>query len=153
MCYHANVMHDLIHAETFWERCAAAGIKDCWPWTGPTGWGGYGIVQLRDGRSERAHRVAYVLTVQQPLAAGECVLQRCGNRLCVNPHHLYKSRRKLQGRRGAGNGRAKLTEQIVSAIRSQRMAGSSCAALAAKYGVSPSTISRVVHGRTWNNRI
>lgn len=146
-------MHDLPSPESFWGRCEAGQVQACWLWIGPTGWGGYGIVQLRSGRSERAHRVAYALSVQQALEPGDCVLQRCGNRLCVNPHHLYKGRRKAQPRPGSSNGRAKLDEAAVAAIRSRRAAGESCAALALRYHVSPSTISRVACGRTWNHKL
>lgn len=54
---------------------------------------------------------------------------------------------------GEGNGRAKLNWNQVRAIRVRHAAGGiSLAALAAEYGVTPTTISCIVRGEIWKER-
>jgi len=63
----------------------------CWIWQGQVGNSGYGKVMLRDAdgntRMDSVHRASYSAFIG-PLAAGQVVVQRCGNRLCINPEHL-----------------------------------------------------------------
>lgn len=59
----------------------------CWNWTGAL-MGGYGSVSV-DGRSRRAHRVAYELLVG-PTDQTLVLHHKCGNRRCVNPSHLQE---------------------------------------------------------------
>jgi len=54
-------------------------------------------------------------------------------------------------RRGERNGRAKLTESDVRAIREARAAGSTVADLARQYGVSEFSIYGAVSRLTWRN--
>lgn len=58
----------------------------CWLWTGSVLKSGYGSV-VWNGRSARAHRVAYELTFG-PIPNGLDIHHICGERLCVNPAHL-----------------------------------------------------------------
>jgi hypothetical protein len=134
----------------FWSKCACGAVTTCWLWTGPLGWGGYGLVYLRDGTSERAHRLAFMLTTQRELEPHTQVLQRCGNRLCVNPHHLYLGRAR-GAPQGSQHGRSKLNEDQVRAIRRLGGEGVTGRELARRYGVSPATISRILQGRTWTH--
>lgn len=59
----------------------------CWLWTG-TIVNGYGCVSV-DGRSRRAHRVAYELLVG-PTDQALVLHHKCGVRACVNPDHLQE---------------------------------------------------------------
>ena len=75
-------------------RCVATGEpEECWPWTGGSDRGGYGVVHLYaapgSGASVkgRAHRVAVALAGVE-VGPDDHVHHRCGNPRCVNPAHL-----------------------------------------------------------------
>ena len=52
---------------------------------------------------------------------------------------------------GEVNNKARLTKAIVLEIRARYVAGESCAAMSRDYGVSTSTVDRVIHGKTWQH--
>jgi hypothetical protein len=58
----------------------------CWEWKGAISSKGYGTTSI-EGRSHRAHRVAYELLVG-PIPAGLPLDHLCRVRHCVNPDHL-----------------------------------------------------------------
>lgn len=87
------------------------------------------------------------------------VLHRCDNPPCCNPGHLFigtdadnaadKARKgRVAPNHGMLNGRAKLTEADVKAIRSSR---STYRKLAAQYGVSFGLIGHVKRRRNWTH--
>jgi hypothetical protein len=61
--------------------------------------------------------------------------------------------RSSKGRQphGERNGKSLLTDASVLAIRSRRAAGERSAQLAAEYGVSVSTIHKVISGTRWRH--
>lgn len=64
------------------------GPSDCWPWTGATHEGGYGVRRdSRKGHGRPAHRVVWE-SLKGEIPAGLVVDHVCRNRLCVNPAHL-----------------------------------------------------------------
>lgn len=69
--------------DRFWSKVDKSG--DCWVWTGGAS-GGYGKFWM-DGKSARAHRVAYVALVG-PVPVGLDLDHLCRNRRCVKPDHL-----------------------------------------------------------------
>ena len=143
--------------------CAETG---CWLWDGEKFTTGYGRVRFR-GRKRAAHRVVYE-AVHGPIPEhdshhGMCVCHTCDVRHCVNPEHLFlgtqadnvldmvrKGRMVTPDRRGARNGRAKLTVDEVRAIRAargletQRETG-------ARFGVSNQLVSRIQAGAAWTH--
>lgn len=130
---------------------------ECWYWTAYKDRQGYGRFTL-GGWSQRAHRVSYELFVG-PIPDGLEVLHKCDNPSCVNPGHLEVGTNLLnmqqkaeRGRsaKGEDHGSAKLTEEQVLEIR-QRFAegGVSKTALAEEYGVSRTTIRRLVRREIW----
>lgn len=136
----------------------------CWLWVGAKKPGGYGNAWV-DGHYENAHRLAYRLFIG-PIPPGLHVLHRCDNPPCVRPDHLFlgtdadntddmwkKGRNPvmpvLKGERAPS---AVLTDQAVAAIRERHRAGGNRQVdLAKEYGVTQSTISKVIRGATWSH--
>ncbi len=133
----------------------------CWVWNGGVDTRGYGQLNW-NGRTVRAHRVAYELMVG-PIPRGTgyhgiCVRHSCDNKLCCNPDHLVlgthadnmNDMKERGGRKGIGcgadNGRAKLTIAQVIAIRADRR---TLPPIAREYGVSSAQIQRIRAGKQW----
>jgi hypothetical protein len=78
--------------------------------------------------------------------------RHCAERACFNPEHLYlgthadnmRDMAVMGGSRGERNGRAKLTEDAVLAIRLARKSQSQ---LAKEFGVSQQIVSRIRLGQ------
>jgi hypothetical protein len=143
-------------ARRFWAKVARGRAHACWLWTASTYGNGYGMFSLRRGRTYKptpAHRVAYALAVG-PLRAGEVVWHRCGTKTCTNPTHLAQSSlsepMQRYGVRGERHPHARFTEAAVTSLRRRHEAGGAAVtALAQEFGVSKSTISRIVGGKRW----
>ncbi len=140
----------------------------CWLWKGAKHWNGYGGMWP----NVLVHRLAWELA-NGPIPNGMQVLHRCDVRHCVRPEHLFlgahddnmadmvEKRRAASGSRnvsvrnpekfqGARNGRAKLTDDAVRAIRALRGRVTQ-AEIARRYGVHLSTIERVLSRKRWPN--
>jgi len=146
-------------------------VDGCWLWTGALDDGGYGLFSV-GGKTQRAHRVAYELRFGKPR---QHVRHKCGQRRCVNPAHLVEGTRqenvadmRRHGTlatgdrngsrtrpdclaRGERSGSAKLTTAQVKRIRKSYTAGATVRELAKGYGVSKSTISRIVNRVNWGH--
>lgn len=145
----------------FWAKVAVSATDECWEWTRGTDNFGYGLFRWGGRKQLRTHRLAYILTYGDTKTL--CVLHRCDNPPCCNPAHLFLGTRAdnvadrhTKGRDsqtfGAANHRAKLTDMDVRAICSiHAQGGITFAGLAAQYGVSSSTISRVVRRLRWTH--
>ena len=112
----------------------------------------------RDGRDQKAHRVAWEL-VNGPIPDGLWVLHECDIQACVNPRHLFlgtprdnsddmigKGRKALVS--GEEHHQAKLTESDVRAIRSDRR---NQYVIAADYSVARPTIGKIKQRVTWRH--
>lgn len=136
----------------------------CWEWQRNLTPKGYGEIH-RDGRTRRAHRVAYELYVG-PIPAGACVCHRCDNPSCIYPGHLFlgthadnSADRVAKGRScapkrpatGERNGQAKLTADHVRRIRELHARGEPAVAIAVSYGITPTQVGNVVKRRSWAN--
>jgi hypothetical protein len=146
--------------DRFYDKVMPEPNTGCWFWTGATKEFGYGVIGLgrrKDGTA-KAHRVSWELH-RGPLNAGDCVLHRCDQPLCVNPNHLYcgtlsdnmkdcvrKGRNFLPNNRGTNAKWAKLDEQKVSEIRSRKETG---AEYARRFGVSKSAVYEIWRGKNW----
>lgn len=150
-------------ASRFWPNVIRG--RDCWLWTGAVNSHGYGRLRSGEDRSVlRAHRVSWELHFG-PIPDGLFVLHYCDNPPCVRPDHLFLGTNtdnlrdaSKKGRTGpqlhperyqGENGhRTKLTERDVRDIR---RATASQQAIAAQYGINPSSVSKIVLRKTWKH--
>ncbi len=177
-CYKPTMLPALDPSDPrLWNFIDSSGGPDaCWPWTGARRQHGYGVVKRR-GKRFTAHRVAYE-QVHGPVAADLSVRHTCDNPPCCNPAHLiagthaenmaemalrkrgkgkapsgdqhYLRREPERAIRGEDRTQAKLTEAAVLDIRA-RCPGERQSDVAAEYGVSQMTISRIVNRVRWTH--
>ena len=143
--------------ENFWPKVEKRGPAECWLWKAaqfPKGHGAFAAYDAATGRRfmVRAHRLVFFLaTVQQP----EAVMHKCDVPQCCNPDHLEAGTvllnnldrdKKGRVRHGERHADAKLSAADVSSIRA--MVGTvTQAAIAARFGVSPSQVSMILSGK------
>lgn len=140
--------------QRFWAKVKKT--ESCWLWSGSPGMDGYGKLKVGK-KTVRAHRVAWELD-KGPIPTGLSVLHKCDTPLCVNVAHLFLGThldnvfdmmQKERQPMGAKNGRAKLSESAVKAVRKLRKAGASLDELAARFQVSRWTIKAAARRVTW----
>lgn len=144
--------------ERFWEKVEKT--DTCWLWTGARTVPGYGkIGEGGDkGNTLLAHRVSWEM-VNGKVPEDLFVCHKCDNPPCVRPSHLFlgtpkdnMSDKVLKGRNLSGerSPNARLTEEIVSAIRDEYTNGGVTQyQLAEKYGVCQTQIHRILAGKRW----
>lgn len=147
--------HNLPLAERLRMKSDRSDPDGCWPWTAASCRDGYGYLRF-EGRSQLAHRLAY------RIANGDFpdelkVCHTCDNPPCVNPSHLFlgtqadntadmaTKRRSTHGERSTSH----LSEADVDLIHDLKARGATQRAIAARFGVNPSTVSRIVNGKRW----
>jgi hypothetical protein len=127
------------------------GPDACHPWTGARNGEGFAMFGV-DYKMLAAHRWAYIRYVG-PLTKQQSVRFLCDDRGCQNRQHWVAESRADSVRRtrsGSRNGRAKLTEADVTAIRAS---DEPSARLANRYRVAPETVRHVRAGETWRRPI
>lgn len=141
----------------------------CWLWRGAKNADGYGLISLNDissglRRVRRAHQVSWMIHYGDYDNALN-VLHKCDVPSCVRPEHLWlgtradnmqdmwtKDRHPKVQLKGERNPFSKLTDDQVILIRNQYSLGNvSLADLAAEFGVTFQTISRIVNRRIWKH--
>ena len=151
--------------QRFHSHIIRKGADECWEWQGSTKGHGYGQVRIglrsEGSRSQiSTHRLAYALHTREDIPAGLSVLHRCDNVLCCNPGHLFLGTQadnmadmaeKQRSTSAEKNPAAKLSHHDVAGIREMSRGGQhSQRAIAARYGVSQGTVSRIASGRLWS---
>ena len=125
-----------------------------WPYAKAAG---YGLIQ-QGKTTVPAHRKQTTLCHGDPPSDIHQAAHICGNRLCVNPHHLRwatpvenAADRVLHGTHvyGEKQGQAKLTAHAVMEIRRLHAAGASTYQLAEQFGIAPSHAYRVASKLAW----
>lgn len=131
----------------------------CWIWKGAKDQDGYGSFRGLVGKVlyHRAHRWSIAHFKGLHPQPGENVCHTCDNPSCANPDHLYIGTvmenqrdkwKRGRGRvaRGEGSGHAKITEDDVRAIRASTELQK---VIAARYGLTQTTISDIKRRRSW----
>jgi hypothetical protein len=139
----------------FWAKVDKRGPNDCWPWLAALDKDGYGFMNGGQVNGKqvtvRAARVAYELEYG-PLPPGIFALHECDHRDCCNARHLKAGTPKQNAHDAAIRGRLtrKLTDAQVMEIIELRESGLTLAKLAKQFGVSSTTISSIVRGKTYS---
>lgn len=159
----------------FWKKVGPPNERGCREWIpSDLASGGYGRFPMA-GKRPSAHRIAWLLT-NGKIPNGLWVLHVCDNPRCCNPGHLFlgtpndnvqdmvsKKRHtfgdihpfRIKGAAhmvGSKSHKAKLTEEKVIEIR-ERYANeeTTCAKLAAEYGVHESAVTQLIKRVTWRH--
>lgn len=144
--------------ERFWLHVRKT--DRCWIWTAQVNTEGYGVTSERHV-GLYAHRVSWEIAhPNEPIPSGFYICHHCDNRRCVRPDHLFLGTNsdnqldaKRKGRLPLGEYRpaAKLTARDVVEIRSRYRVGERPSKLAREFGVTISTVSDIIHERTWRH--
>lgn len=134
--------------------------EDCIEWPYGKSVHGYGSV-FHQGRKRQAHSVALELSGERrPQPPNDNALHSCDNPPCVNPRHLRWGSHGDNGQDKVIRGRtipgpksaAKVAASDVRAMRDAYAVGEATYRdLAERYGLSESTISRILNRRTWTD--
>lgn len=145
----------MLDTERFWAKVHKG--DGCWEWIAGKFNGGYGAFQV-GRKAMKAHRLAWEME-NGPVPTGLCVCHKCDNPSCVRGDHLFvasnrenqldKVAKRRHSHRGT-HGRAKLTEKMVSDIRSRFDAGGvTKVQLSREYGVSDVQVGYIVRRMAW----
>lgn len=160
-------------AVRFWRKVNKDGpilvpeLGPCWVWTGAThnGYGSMFVGKRADGgkHQEDAHRVAFFVEHGRwpaPMALHKCNGGASG---CVRYDHLYegdnadnmRDRVRTGGYatapRGSNHPNAKLSEEMVRAMRARMESGATGASLAREYGLSAAVVSKIKRRQAWQH--
>ncbi|MFC6197784.1 helix-turn-helix domain-containing protein [Ponticaulis profundi] len=133
----------------------------CWIWTGSHDGSGYGRIKFRQVVIA-AHRASYAINhLVNPKDLLVC--HHCDTPACINPEHLFLGTdadncadKMRKGRhksgpvlKGQDNPRAVLTVTQHDAVVALIRKGMTNTAIAERYGVHHSTISKIRRGKSW----
>jgi len=130
----------------------------CWEWIKHLNGNGYGRIKVNH-KNILVHRFIYQYIYGDIPEDKPWILHRCDNPKCCNPTHLYAGtpqnntndmmkRNRNYSRIGEKNGRVKLTEKQVMAIRTS---DDIQMVLAKRFNVSQITISNIKTRKTWKH--
>ena len=124
-------------------------MSDCIEWEGNLTNGGYGYVR-RNGKTEGAHRIAWMDANDAEIPAGMVVMHSCDNRKCINPDHLSLGTQSENIADGYKKGRIKQRRKVTREMADYVLGSDkSYRKLAAELDVAKATIQRIKEGKTW----
>lgn len=148
-------MTDLI--DRFWAKVDRGEPGECWEWSGYCNdeAGGHGAFRVSRAKVDKSHRFSWELH-NGPIPVGMCVLHRCDNPPCVNPHHLFlgTQRDNIADMVAKGRNRTaawairhtRMTPALAAEIKQIYAAGGYTQnRLAERFGFAKFTIFRVLH--------
>lgn len=161
-----------MQAQVLRERLAARSVREgnCLVWTGCRSHFGHGTITFLN-KKWWAHRASY-LAEYGSIPKDKFICHRCDNPPCIYPVHLFVGTQRDNMQDAAMKGRlkmcftskqdhhkafgesvcgAKLTEEQALAILRNHVRGTNKKGLADQYGVTESTIRRVIAGDTWKH--
>lgn len=158
MSTHVRLRANAVRTEQdFWDLAIPEPNSGCLLWEAGQS-NGYGMV-LWQGKQIRAHCLALAFSRGQEMPTpGVVACHTCDVRPCINPEHLYGGTdasnaadavRRDRHARGSRQPGARLTEEAAIEIRSERAEGRKQRELAARFGVTQQTISRVDLRKAW----
>lgn len=132
----------------------------CRLWTGSKRDGGYGQMHYK-GRVRKVCQLVLEAKLGRPIKPGHGALHTCDNPPCITPEHLWEGTQlrnirdmQKKGRQsppprhiGEDHPKAVLNDDQVYEIRAERRL--SGRQMSAKYDVPESTISLILHRKTW----
>lgn len=136
----------------FWAKVDVRRPGECWPWTKATNEHGYGIFRV-NGENVKAHRMAMQLADGIRRDPAEKVRHVCDNPPCCNPGHLVAGTQAdnvadmVERGRQRGIEHSKLTDEDRMEILAATARGETQAAIAARFGISPSYVSMIAAGK------
>lgn len=149
----------------FWPE-----LGQCWEWTACRDSFGHGQLRIGKGRGRtiQAHRLSWIIDGRGD-PGSLCVLHRCDLARCVRPDHLFlgtrtdnaadkvRKGRQARGeilsvkRRGERHAMAKLSEPDVHEIRRLCASGETQRSVAARFGVTQTTVGYIVLRKSWSH--
>lgn len=134
--------------ERLWQNATGDSETECWEYLGKdANRAGHRRIRLDDATRIFAHRLAWEAHHAEPIPPGLCVLHRCDNPKCFNPHHLflgtYKDNTQDMLAKGRHRVRSKLTKEQRSLIAKSPLSSS---VLAEQYGVTSARIRQIKNG-------
>jgi transposase len=144
--------------DNFWDHVTVT-ESGCWEWAKGCFFDGYGRIWIA-GKNRKAHRVAWGMTYGE-IPARMCVLHRCDNPPCINPHHLFlgtqadnmsdcSAKGRQPDRRGERGPGAVLKWPAVREIRKLcAEGGESYSQIGARFSVGVATIHSIATHKSW----
>jgi hypothetical protein len=147
--------------ERFREKVARGAPGDCWDWIRSTSSSGYGRFKIDPYTTVHANRFALVLeTMREP--HGLMALHSCDRPICCNPAHLRwgdaydnmqdkiaRGRARSGDQSGERNPGSKIGIETLREIVGLIERHHDNTAIARRFGLSHSMISRIAVGRAW----